>query len=149
MSQRFGILVVGDNGGNAGLWREALGRLHDVGLARDGAAALALLRREGAHVGAPRPDIILLDLDAARADGLGALRDIKCDPALRRIPVIALMAPAADDLVREAYSLHANACVAKPADPDRFADGVRAIEDFFLSVARLPDRPLDYALAAR
>lgn len=135
------ILLVEDNPGDAELTREALvdskllSRLHVV---RDGVDALAFLRQEGAYVQAPRPDLILLDLNLPRKDGRAVLTDIKADPALRLIPVVVLTSSQAEEDVARAYELSANCYVSKPVGLEQFMTIVRSIEQFWLTVVKLP-----------
>jgi CheY-like chemotaxis protein len=135
------LLLVEDNPGDVELTREAL---HEVpvpcrlSVARDGAEALRFLRREGAHAGAPRPDLVLLDLNLPRLDGRAVLAAVKQDPALRAIPVVVLTTSRAPADVREAYALHANAYVVKPADLDAHFAAVRALVEFWGAVAARP-----------
>jgi CheY-like chemotaxis protein len=137
------VLLVEDDEGDVVMTREALdegrvhNRLHVVG---DGVEAISFLRRTDGHEDAPRPDLILLDLNLPRRDGRSVLEDIKSDPDLRRIPVIVLSTSEATDDVVQSYDLHANAYVTKPVDFNEFVNVIRRIDDFFLSVARLPDR---------
>jgi len=143
MRRHFEILIVEDNPGDVRLLQETMSDIawHNVSVARDGAEALAFLRREGGYVDAPRPDIVLLDLGLPTLLGLDVLGAIKGDPMLRRIPVIVLTSSAAAADMHAAYAHHANAFITKPVDLDQFATAVRAIADFYLSIARLPDRP--------
>jgi two-component system response regulator len=137
------VLLVEDDEGDVLMTREALAegrilnRLHVVG---DGAEALEFLRREGRHTGAIRPDIVLLDLNLPRIDGRQVLKEIKADEDLRRIPVVVLTTSEAEEDVLRSYDLHANAYVSKPVDFDRFVTVIRQIDDFFISVVRLPPR---------
>ncbi|WP_407635437.1 response regulator [Novispirillum itersonii] len=134
------ILLVEDNPGDARLAAEAFKegtiptRLH---VASDGIEAMAFLRRQGRHEAAPRPDMILLDLNLPRKDGREVLAEIKEDPALRRIPVIVLTTSQAENDVTRAYDLHANCYIVKPVDFDRFIDVVKGIEDFWCSLVKL------------
>jgi CheY-like chemotaxis protein len=135
------ILLVEDNPGDAELTREALAesklliRLH---VARDGVEALAYLRREPGYESAPRPDVILLDLNLPRKDGRAVLKEIKEDPALRRIPVVVLTSSRAEQDIARAYDLNANCYVTKPVDLEQFLTIVRSIEQFWLTVVKLP-----------
>jgi CheY-like chemotaxis protein len=104
----------------------------------DGEAAVDFLRREGGHRDAPRPDLVLLDLNLPRLDGREVLARIKSDPGLRSIPVVVLTTSKAAEDVRRSYELHANAFVTKPAELDRFLSVVRQVGEFFLTVVRLP-----------
>jgi len=143
MRRHFEILLVEDNPGDVRLLQESMSAIarHTVSVARDGAEALAFLRREGDYISAPRPDIVLLDLGLPALPGFDVLSAIKGDPMLRRIPVIVLTSSAARDDVQAAYAHHANAFITKPADLDQFVTAVQAVADFYLSIARLPDRP--------
>jgi len=107
---------------------------------RDGEEALSYLRREGDFADAPRPDLILLDLNLPRVDGREVLQVIKNDEDLRRIPVVVLTTSQADEDILRSYSLHANAYVTKPVDFERFIAVVRQIDEFFVSVVKLPPR---------
>jgi CheY-like chemotaxis protein len=135
------ILLVEDSPGDVRLTREALhdakicNELHVV---RDGVSALAFLRGEGEYAGAPRPDIVLLDLNLPRKDGREVLEEVKADPDLRTIPVVVLTTSEADEDILRSYDLHANAYVTKPVDFDRFIEVVRLIDDFFVTVVKLP-----------
>jgi CheY-like chemotaxis protein len=106
----------------------------------DGGEALSYLRREGEYADAPRPDLILLDLNLPRRDGREVLAEVKADESLRHIPVIVLTTSQADEDVLRSYQLHANAYVTKPVDVNQFVAAVRQIDDFFVSVVRLPRR---------
>jgi CheY-like chemotaxis protein len=137
------VLLVEDDEGDVLMTREALdegkiiNRLHVAG---DGVEALAFLRREGKHAEAARPDLILLDLNLPRVDGRQVLQEIKADQELRRIPVVVLTTSEAEEDVLRSYDLYANAYVSKPVDFDRFVHVIRQIDDFFISVVRLPPR---------
>ncbi|OJH37435.1 response regulator [Cystobacter ferrugineus] len=135
------ILLVEDNPGDVRLTIEALkeGKVSNrLSVARDGVEALAFLRREGPHANAPRPDLILLDLNLPRRDGREVLADIKADARLRRIPVVVLTTSKAEEDILRTYDLHANCYINKPVDLDQFISVVRSIDDFWLSVVRLP-----------
>jgi CheY-like chemotaxis protein len=137
------ILLVEDDPGDVLMTREAFAdykihnRLHVVD---NGIDAMAFLRREGEHSGAPTPDLVLLDLNLPRMDGREVLSEMKNDPALRTIPVVVLTTSDAEEDVVASYSLYANAYVTKPVDFERFIEVVRQIDDFFISVVRLPNR---------
>jgi CheY-like chemotaxis protein len=136
------VLLVEDDVGDVVMTREALeegkvlNRLHVVG---DGVEALEFLRREGRFADAPRPDLILLDLNLPRRDGRQVLAEVKGDPELRRIPIVVLTTSEAEEDILRSYDLHANAYVTKPVDFDRFVAVIQQIDDFFISVVRLPD----------
>jgi CheY-like chemotaxis protein len=135
------VLLVEDDPGDVLLTREAFehnkvqNKLHVVS---DGEQAMAFLRQEGEYAGTPRPDLILLDLNLPRKDGREVLEDIKADAALRSIPVVVLTTSEAEEDILRSYHLHANAYVAKPVDFDQFIKVVRQIDDFFVSVVKLP-----------
>jgi len=135
------VLLVEDDPGDTLMIREAFAdnklrnRLSSV---TDGVEALAFLRREGAYAEAPRPDLILLDLNLPRKDGREVLEEVKADPELRTIPVVILTTSEAEEDILRSYSLHANAYVTKPVDFERFIAVVRQIDDFFVEVVRLP-----------
>lgn len=137
------ILLVEDDPGDVLITREALeqsklaNNLHQVS---DGDEALAFLRGEGTHAGAPRPDLILLDLNLPRRDGREVLAEVKADPALRLIPVVVLTTSRAEEDVLRSYDLHANAYVTKPVDFEQFVAVVRQIDDFYFTVVTLPPR---------
>jgi chemotaxis family two-component system response regulator Rcp1 len=136
------ILLVEDNPGDVGLVREAFleGRLlHKLHVARDGVEALEFLRRAGKFADMPEPDLILLDLNLPKKDGREVLDDIKNDPQLREIPVIVLTTSDDEADVHRVYRLHANCYLTKPVDMDEFIRKVRGIEDFWLTLVRLPN----------
>src|SRR5262245_11404924 len=135
------ILLVEDNEDEAELTMEALrdgrirNRVHWVG---DGEQALEFLRRESGHAGAPRPDLILLDLHMPRMGGLEVLAEIKQHPEWKRIPVVVMTSSSDEKDVLGAYNRHANCYITKPLDVDKFMEAVRSIEEFGLTVVRLP-----------
>lgn len=135
------FLLVEDNPGDVRLTREALkesklrNRLNIVG---DGVEALAFLRREGKYASAPRPDLVLLDLNLPRKDGREVLAEIKADPALKRIPVVIITSSEAEQDVLASYDLHVNCYVSKPVDLEQFIKVVRSIETFWLTIVKLP-----------
>ena len=138
--QPIDILLVEDNATDVLLLREALEGSRLVGglyTVPDGVEAMAFLRREGRHRDAPRPSLILLDLNLPRRDGREVLGDIKTDEALKRIPVVVLTTSRSKDDVATAYGLHANCYVVKPADYDQFSEVVQKIEDFWFVVVTL------------
>lgn len=140
-SRPFEILLVEDNPGDVRLIREALqeGKVRsNLSVARDGVEAFAFLRREPPHAAAPRPDLIVLDLNLPRKDGREVLQEVKGDSTLRRIPVIVLTSSQAEQDILRAYDLHANCYVTKPVDFDQFIHVVHAIEDFWFSIVKLP-----------
>ena len=105
----------------------------------DGVEAIEFLRRQGRYADAPRPDLILLDLNLPRKDGRQVLKEIKSDESLKRIPVVVLTTSKSEEDVLRAYDLHANCYITKPVDFNRFMEVVKSIEDFWLTVVRLPD----------
>lgn len=135
------VLLVEDDPGDALMTQEAFehhkirNQLHVV---RDGVEALEFLRREGQYEDAPRPGLILLDLNLPKMDGREVLAEIKADEALRPIPVVVLTTSEAEEDILRSYNLHANAYVTKPVDFDRFIEVVRQIDDFFVTVVKLP-----------
>jgi CheY-like chemotaxis protein len=135
------ILLVEDNPGDARLAIEAL-REAKVGnrlnVVQDGVEAVAFLRREGRHAQAPRPDLVLLDLNLPRKDGREVLAEIKGDADLKRIPVVVLTTSKAEQDILKMYELHANCYITKPVDLDQFMNVVRSIEEFWLTVVKLP-----------
>ncbi len=137
------VLLVEDDPGDVLMTREALDDHHvpnHLHVVPDGVAALDFLRKNGAYSDAPTPDLVLLDLNLPRMHGHEVLAAVKNDPVLARIPVIVLTTSDAEDDIIASYSLHANAYVTKPVDFDHFVDVVRKIDDFFVSVVRLPRR---------
>jgi chemotaxis family two-component system response regulator Rcp1 len=137
------ILLVEDNEGDARLTREGLkdAKLHN-GLhhVRDGVEALAFLRREGAYRSVPRPDLILLDLNLPRRDGREVLAEIKDDADLKHIPVVVLTTSNDEQDILRSYNLHANCFITKPVRLEDFLKVVRSIEDFWLTIVRLPPK---------
>jgi CheY-like chemotaxis protein len=137
------VLLVEDDPGDVVLITEAFehnkvnNRLHVVA---DGVEAIQFLRRESPYEDAEEPDLILLDLNLPRKDGREVLAEVKEDPTLRRIPVVVLTTSKAEEDVLRSYDLHANAYVTKPVDFDRFIEVVRQIDEFFVSVVKLPTR---------
>lgn len=139
----FEILLVEDNPGDARLAQEALkeGRMTSrLKVVVDGVEALAYLRREGQYTAAPRPNLILLDLNLPRKDGRQVLAELKADEDLRRIPVVVLTTSQAEQDILRSYDLHANCYITKPVDLDRFISVVRSIEEYWCSVVTLPPR---------
>lgn len=137
----FQVLLVEDDPGDVLITREAFednkvaNQLHVV---RDGEQALDFLHRRNGYADAPRPGLVLLDLNLPKFGGREVLAAIKSDPELKAIPVVILTTSEAEEDIVRSYQLHANAYVTKPVDFDRFLAVVRQIDDFFLSVVRLP-----------
>jgi chemotaxis family two-component system response regulator Rcp1 len=136
------ILLVEDNEGDARLAKEAMrdskirNTLHHVA---DGEEAMAFLRRGGRYAKVPRPDLIMLDLNLPKKDGREVLAEIKSDDDLKRIPVVILTVSSAEEDILKAYNLHANCYITKPIDLDQFMKVVRSVEDFWLTIVRLPN----------
>ena len=137
------VLLVEDDPGDVLMTREAFeehklrNTLHVV---NDGVEAVSFLRREGEFADVPRPGLILLDLNLPRKDGREVLAEIKADESLRSIPVVVLTTSEAEEDVLRSYDLHANAYVTKPVDFERFIAVIRQIDEFFVSVVKLPPR---------
>lgn len=142
-AQPIEVLLVEDDPGDELMTREAFednkirNTLHVV---RDGQEALDFLYRRGEHSEAPRPDLILLDLNLPKYDGRQVLEQIKQDSELSLIPVVVLTTSSAEEDILRSYKLHANAYVTKPVDLDQFIAAVRQIDEFFVTVVRLPGR---------
>ncbi len=135
------ILLVEDNPGDARLAIEVLKEAkvrNTLHWTKDGVEALAFLRRERPFEKAPRPDVILLDLNLPRKDGREVLADIKRDDKLMRIPVVVLTISKDEEDIFRTYNLHANCFVTKPLDLDQFVKVVKSIEDFWLTIVKLP-----------
>ena len=135
------ILLVEDNPGDVRLTQEALkeGKVYNnLHWAKDGVEALEFLKREGKHASAPRPDIILLDLNLPKKDGREVLAQIKKDGELKQIPVVVLTTSEAEEDVLKSYELHANCYVTKPVDLEKFIHVVQSIDRFWLTVVTLP-----------
>jgi two-component system, chemotaxis family, response regulator Rcp1 len=137
------ILLVEDNPGDMGLTREALreGKVRNtLSVVPNGVEAMAFLRHEGNYARVARPDLILLDLNLPKKDGRQVLSEIKSDVDLRTIPVVILTTSQADQDIIRSYDLHANCYVTKPVDLDQFITVVKSIEDFWLTIVKLPAR---------
>jgi two-component system, chemotaxis family, response regulator Rcp1 len=135
------ILLVEDNPADVRLTQEALkeGKVrNNLHVARDGIEAIEYLRRLGKWAGAPRPDLILLDLNLPRKDGREVLFEVKNDPELKAIPVVVLTTSSAEQDIFKSYKLHANCYITKPVDLEQFVQVVKSIDDFWLTVVRLP-----------
>lgn len=144
--QQINILLVEDNPGDARLVEEAFresawqSKLHHV---MDGVAAMEFLRRQGPHVKVPEPNLVLLDLNLPKMSGREVLAEVKSDPRLSHIPVIALTTSQSTHDIEQCYDLGGNAYLVKPVDLDQFLDAIRKLEEFWFSVATLP--PCDSA----
>jgi len=143
LGRQIEILLVEDNAADVDLTKEffkdlkVLNHLHVV---TDGDVGLAFLRRQGAHADAPRPDLILLDLNLPGTDGREVLAEVKQDPELRRIPVVILTSSEEEADIVKSYDLHANCYITKPVDLGQFALVVKSIDEFWLTVVKLPSR---------
>jgi len=139
--QLVDVLLVEDDAGDVLMTREAFehykirNALHVV---TDGEQALQFVRRQGSFADAPRPGLIMLDLNLPRRDGLEVLAELKADPGLRVIPVVILTTSQAEEDIIRSYALHANAYVTKPVDFERFIEVIRQIDNFFITVVKLP-----------
>jgi len=134
------VLLVEDDPGDVLMTREAFEyhKLRNVlDVVTDGEQALQFLRRSGDYADAPRPGLILLDLNLPRVDGLEVLAEIKADPVLKVIPVVILTTSQAQQDVLRSYALHANAYVSKPVDFERFMEAIRQIDNFFVTLVKL------------
>jgi len=141
MERPVEILLVEDNPGDVRLTLEAMkeNKVYiNMHVVEDGERAMAFLRQQGQYADVPRPDLILLDLNLPKKDGRQVLAEIKSDPGLKRIPVVILTTSAAEEDIFRTYDLHANCYVTKPVDLDQFIKVVRSIEEFWLSIVKLP-----------
>ena len=135
------ILLVEDNPGDVRLTIEAFkdGKVHNhLSVAGDGVEAMEFLRRQGKFANAPRPDLILLDLNLPRKDGREVLAEVKGDPAFRCIPVVVLTTSQAEEDILKAYNCNANCYITKPVDFEQFIRIIKTIEDFWLTIVKLP-----------
>jgi len=135
------VLLIEDSPGDVRLTREAFkdAKMHiNLHVAYDGVEAMAFLGHEGAYADAPRPDLILLDLNLPKKDGREVLEEIKQSPTLRSIPVVILTTSASETDIQQSYHSHANCYIAKPVDLEGFLKVVKSIDSFWLSVVKLP-----------
>ena len=135
------LLLVEDNPGDARLAIEALKDAkvrNNLNWVEDGVEAMAFLRRQEKYTDAPRPDVVLLDLNLPKKDGREVLAEIKMDEDLKRIPVVILTMSRAEEDILKTYDLHANCYITKPVDLDQFIKVVGSIEDFWLTIVKLP-----------
>ena len=145
MNGSIDILLVEDNEGDAHLTREALKRArvrNRVHTTSDGVEAMQFLRREGTYADAPRPDLILLDLNLPNMDGREVLEAIKADPALKPIPVVVVTSSAAEQDILKSYDLNANCYVTKPVDLQQFLHVIGSVGDFWLDIVKLPPKEI-------
>lgn len=139
--KRIEILLVEDNPGDIDLAREALESnkiINNLHVARDGEEAMCFLQKKAPFLEAPRPDLIILDLNLPKKDGREVLAEIKADDLLRTIPIVVLTSSKAEEDIVKSYNLHANCYITKPLDFHSFIDVVKAIKDFWLSIVELP-----------
>lgn len=135
------ILIVEDNRADIRLVEEVLKKgkmVVNMYSALDGIEAMEYLRKEGKYKGAIRPDLILLDLNMPRKDGREVLEEVKADDNLRTIPIIVMTISKAEEDILRSYNLHANAYIIKPIELNQFINSVRSIEDFWLTIVKLP-----------
>jgi CheY-like chemotaxis protein len=135
------ILMVEDSPSDVCVTRETLKDskvLNHISVVNDGEEAMAFLRREGKYVKATRPDLILLDLNLPKKNGLEVLAEVKADEQLRRIPVVVLTTSSAEQDILKTYDLHANCYITKPVDLNQFSAVVKTIEEFWFTIVRLP-----------
>ncbi|AQL41382.1 two-component system response regulator [Halorientalis sp. IM1011] len=135
------VLLAEDNPGDVKLTQKAFEQgnvMNNLHVVNDGIEAMQYLRQENEYADSPRPDLILLDLNMPRKDGKEVLKDIKDDPELKRIPVVILTSSEAEEDIVSSYDLHANAYLTKPVDFDGFLEVVNTIEDFWLTVVKVP-----------
>lgn len=141
--QPIEILLVEDNPGDVDLTREALegGKIKNtLHVVSNGEEAMAFLRHKGKHTHAPRPDLVLLDLNLPRMDGREVLAQIKSEEDLKSIPVVVLTSSKAEEDILKAYNLHANCYITKPMDLLQFLNVVHVIEDFWFTIVKLPPK---------
>ena len=142
-SRPIEVLLVEDDPGDVLMTQEAFADYkiaNRLTVVTNGEDAIAYMRKRGRFADVPTPDLVLLDLNLPRRNGREVLREIKEDPELRRVPVVVLTTSEAEEDVLASYLLHANAYVRKPVDFEQFVAAVRAIDDFFITVVRLPSR---------
>lgn len=137
------ILLVEDNPGDVRLAQEALKASkmrNNLFVVDDGVKAMEFLRQQGAYAKVPRPDLILLDLNLPRKNGREVLAEVKADPSLKRIPVVVLTVSRDEEDILKAYNLHANCYISKPIDFEQFMKITRTIEEFWLTIVKLPPK---------
>ncbi|MDP1793294.1 MAG: response regulator [Acidimicrobiales bacterium] len=143
MPEPIEVLLVEDDPGDVLMTQEAFADYkiaNRLSVVTNGEDAISYMRKQGRYADAVTPDLVLLDLNLPRRNGREVLREIKQDPELRHVPVVILTTSEAEEDVLASYQLHANAYVRKPVDFDQFVAAVRAIDDFFITVVRLPTR---------
>ncbi len=138
------ILLVEDNPGDVRLTREAFKELNltnELHVVTDGAEALDYIYQRGEHGSAPPPDLVLLDLNLPKIDGIEVLKRVKSDPDVKRIPIIVLTSSSAEDDIVESYENYTNAYITKPVEPDQFVKALQSLEEFWLTIVRRPPPP--------
>lgn len=141
LSRQVEFLLAEDNPGDVRLTQEALRESkirNNLNVVPDGVEAMAFLRKQGKYAEAPTPDVVLLDLNLPKKDGREVLADIKSDPVLKRIPVVIITSSEAEQDILRTYDLHANCYVTKPVDLDQFIKVIQSIENFWLTIVKLP-----------
>ena len=140
-AQPIDMLLVDDNPGDVRLTQEVLRDsklINRLCVVTDGEQAMDFLKRRSTYTGAVRPDLVLLDLNLPRKNGREVLSEIKADPDLKRIPVVILTSSQAEEDVLKSYDMHANCYITKPVDLEQFVQVVRSIENFWVSIVKLP-----------
>jgi chemotaxis family two-component system response regulator Rcp1 len=138
------ILLVEDNPGDVRLTQEAFAEArinNDLHVVNDGEAALQFMEQREEYADAPRPDLVLLDLNLPKVDGLEVLEQVKNDESLRRIPIVVLTSSEAEEDIVQSYEQHTNAYLTKPIDPGEFVDVIQSFEEFWLTLVQLPPDP--------
>ncbi|MFA7350242.1 MAG: response regulator [Methylotenera sp.] len=141
VSRQVEFLLAEDNPGDVRLTQEALRESkirNNLNVVTDGMEALAFLRKQGKYADSPTPDVVLLDLNLPKKDGREVLAEIKSDPVLKRIPVVIITSSEAEKDILRTYDLHANCYVSKPVDLDQFIRVIQAVENFWLTIVKLP-----------
>ncbi|MGE5406511.1 MAG: response regulator [Methanosarcina sp.] len=142
-SESIDILVVEDNPGDARLIREILNEnslYSSLNIVNDGVEAMAFLNNEGKFSAAPKPDLIILDLNLPRKDGREVLAEVKAHEELKHIPIVIMTISQAEEDILKTYKLHANCYITKPIDLTEFIKVIKSIEDFWFSVVKLPPK---------
>ncbi|HEY3328137.1 MAG TPA: response regulator [Novimethylophilus sp.] len=141
LGRQVEFLLAEDNPGDVRLTQEALRESkirNNLNVVQDGMEAMAFLRKQGKYAEAPTPDVVLLDLNLPKKDGREVLAEIKSDPVLKRIPVVIITSSEAEQDILRTYDLHANCYVTKPVDLDQFIKVIQSIENFWLTIVKLP-----------
>lgn len=143
MPQPADILLVEDNKGDVRLLQEAFkdGKIVvNLHVVEDGVEAMAFLRHQGKYANVPRPDMVLLDLNLPRKDGREVLAEIKSDVALKRIPVVVLTTSSSGEDILKSYDAYANCYITKPVDLNQFVEVIKSLENFWLTLVKLPSQ---------